>query len=62
MAERLKEQKTFSEMVHLHDDETHDKRTETHSAKRKYCRTSTAWAVAPDDDWYCGDAERRTDG
>ena len=30
-------------------------------AKRKYCRTSTAWAVAPDDDWYCGDAERRTD-
>lgn len=28
--ERLKEQKTFSEMVHLHDDETHDKRTETH--------------------------------
>lgn len=29
--ERLKEQKTFSEMVHLHDAETHDKRTETHS-------------------------------
>lgn len=29
--ERLKEQKTFSEMVHLHDAETHDKRTETHA-------------------------------
>ena len=29
--ERLKEQKTFSEMVHLHDTETHDKRTETHA-------------------------------
>lgn len=29
--ERLKEQKTFSEMVHLHDAETHEKRTETHS-------------------------------
>ena len=31
-------------------------------AKRKYCRTSTVWAVAPSDDWYCADAERRTDG
>lgn len=30
-------------------------------AKRKYCRTSTVWAVAPDDDWYCADAARRTD-
>ena len=29
--ERLKEQKTFSEMVHLHDAETHEERTETHS-------------------------------
>ena len=29
--ERLKEQKTFSEMVHLHDAESHDKRTETHA-------------------------------
>lgn len=29
--ERLKEQKTFSEMVHLHDAETHDKRTKTHA-------------------------------
>lgn len=29
--------------------------------KREYCRTSTVWAVAPDDDWYCGDAERRSD-
>lgn len=28
--ERLKEQKTFSEMVHLHDAETHEERTETH--------------------------------
>lgn len=30
-------------------------------AKRKYCRTSTVWAVSPSDDWYCADAERRTD-
>ena len=29
--ERLKEQKTFSEMVHLHDAETHEERTETHA-------------------------------
>ena len=29
--ERLKEQKTFSEMVHLHDAETHDYRAETHA-------------------------------
>ena len=25
-------------------------------AKRKYCRTSTVWAVPPNDDWYCADA------
>ena len=25
------------------------------------CRTSPKWAVAPKDDWYCADAERRTD-
>ena len=25
------------------------------------CRTSTRWAVTPKDDWYCADAERRTD-
>jgi len=24
------------------------------------CRTSPKWAVAPKDDWYCADAERRT--
>ena len=29
--ERMKEQKTFSEMVHLHDAETHEERTETHA-------------------------------
>ena len=29
--------------------------------KRDYCRTTNVWAVPPDDDWYCGDAERRTD-
>lgn len=29
--------------------------------KREYCRTSTVWATAPDDDWYCADAERRTE-
>lgn len=28
-------------------------------AKREYCRTSTVWAVAPNDDWYCADAERK---
>lgn len=27
--------------------------------KRKICRTTTIWAVAPDDDWFCADAERR---
>ena len=26
-----------------------------------FCRTSPKWAVAPKDDWYCADAERRTD-
>lgn len=31
--ERLKEQKTFSEMVHLHDAETHEKRTEERTEK-----------------------------
>ena len=25
-------------------------------AKREYCRTSTVWAIAPSDDWYCADA------
>lgn len=30
-------------------------------AKREHCRTSTVWAVAPNDDWYCADAKRRTD-
>lgn len=30
-------------------------------AKREHCRTSTVWAVAPNDDWYCADAERRAD-
>lgn len=30
--------------------------------KREHCRTTNTWAVAPDDDWYCGDAERRSDG
>lgn len=29
--------------------------------KREICRTTNIWAVAPDDDWFCGDAERRTD-
>ena len=27
-------------------------------AKRKYCRTSTVWAVAPGDDWYCADGKK----
>ena len=31
-------------------------------AKREYCRTSNTWAVTPKDDWFCADAERRTDG
>ena len=30
--------------------------------KREHCRTTNTWAVAPSDDWYCADAERRTDG
>lgn len=30
--------------------------------KREVCRTSTVWAVAPSDDWFCADAERREDG
>lgn len=29
--------------------------------KREICRTTNIWAVAPGDDWYCADAERRTD-
>lgn len=29
--------------------------------KRDCCRTTNIWAVPPDDDWYCGDAERRED-
>lgn len=29
--------------------------------KREYCRTVTVWAIPPEDDWYCADAERRTD-
>ncbi len=29
--------------------------------KRETCRTTNIWAVAPDDDWFCGDTERRTD-
>ena len=28
--------------------------------KREYCRTSTVWAVAPDDNWFCADAERKS--
>lgn len=31
-------------------------------AKHEYCRTSTVWAIPPKDDWYCADAERKTDG
>lgn len=29
--------------------------------KRETCRITNIWAVAPDDDWFCGDAERRID-
>ena len=29
--------------------------------KREICRTSTTWAVPPKDDWYCADAERKTE-
>ena len=29
--------------------------------KREICRTTNIWAVTPDDDWFCADAERRTD-
>ena len=30
-------------------------------AKHEYCRTSTVWAIPPKDDWFCAEAERRTD-
>lgn len=30
--------------------------------KRVYCRTSRVWAVAPSDNLYCADAERKEDG
>lgn len=30
-------------------------------AKREYCRTTNVWATVPDDDWFCADAERRSD-
>ena len=30
--------------------------------KHEYCRTSNTWAVTPNDDWFCADGERRTDG
>ena len=29
--------------------------------KRDICRTSTTWAVATKDDWFCADGERRAD-
>ena len=29
--------------------------------KREICRTTNIWAVAPGDDWYCADADRKTD-
>ena len=28
-------------------------------ARREMCRTTSVWAVAPSDDWYCADGERR---
>ena len=28
-------------------------------SKREICRTTNIWAVVPDDNWYCADAERR---
>lgn len=28
-------------------------------AKREICRTSNTWAVAPSDDWFCADGERK---
>ena len=27
--------------------------------KREHCRTTNTWAVAPSDDWFCADAERK---
>lgn len=30
-------------------------------AKREYCRTTNVWATVPDDDWFCADAERKSD-
>ena len=48
--ERLKEQKTFSEMVHLHDAETHEERTETHACDL-ISRQATIDAME-NTDWY----------
>ena len=28
-------------------------------ARREVCRTSTVWAVAPNDNWFCADGERK---
>ena len=28
-------------------------------ARREMCRTTSVWAVAPSDDWYCADGERQ---
>lgn len=28
--------------------------------KREICRTTNIWAIAPDDEWFCADGERRT--
>lgn len=30
--------------------------------KREHCRTTNTWAVAPSDNWFCADGERREDG
>lgn len=50
--ERLKEQKTFSEMVHLHDAETHEERMETHACDSISRQTAIdAFYKYPNIDW-----------
>jgi len=50
VVERMKDDEDYQLVVRCKD-----------CRKREICRTSTVWAVAPSDDWYCADAERRTE-
>jgi len=54
--ERLNEQKTFSEMVHLHDAETHEERTETHACDciSRQAAINTLCKAECDSEGFCG--------